>query len=124
MPEGVDDLDEGWMPLATRITEMLEIELAELAGSFKSTNEGSGDPGFKRGDKVRPAHVSAEIMVHTRGKVPHGTIINDNEDGTYDVEWEPLPSPGSFEDPEIGEWEPEDSVERRVKGSTLKRAKV
>jgi hypothetical protein len=124
MPEGVDDLDEGWVPLATRITEMLERELAELAGSFKSTNEGSGDPGFKRGDRVRPSRVSSEIMVHTQGKVPLGTIVNDNDDGTYDVDWDPLPSPGRLDDPDLGEWEPEDNVERRVKGSTLKRSKI
>ena len=49
MPEGIDDVDESWVPLAVRITEILEWELAELAGSFKSINESSGDPGFKVG---------------------------------------------------------------------------
>jgi len=124
MPEGIDDIDESWVPLAARITEMLERELAELAGSFKSTNEGSGDPGFKIGDRVRSSFNSAEMMIHTRGKVHHGTILHDNDDGTYDVEWDPLPRPGKIDDPEVGEWEPEDNVERRAKGSALKRAKV
>ena len=124
MPEGIDDIDESWVPLAARIAEMLERELAELAGSFKPTNEGSGDPGFKIGDRVRSSFNSAEMMIHTRGKVHHGTILHDNDDGTYDVEWDPLPRPGKIDDPEAGEWEPEDNVERRAKGSALKRAKV
>jgi len=122
MPEGVDDLEEGWVPLAVRITEMLELELAELAGSFKSLQEGSGDPGFKPGDRIRPARVNREMMIHTQGKVPRGTIENDNGDGTYDIRWDPLPSPGYFDD-EDDDLSSEDYVERRVKGSTLKRAK-
>lgn len=122
MPEGIDDIEESWVPLASRITRILEEQLAELAGSFRA-NESSGDPGFKVGDRVRPRRVSSEMMVHTRGKVPTGKIVEDNDDGTYDVEWEPLPVPGNLDDPEMGDWEPEESVERRVHGSKIKIAK-
>lgn len=119
MPEGVEDIDESWIPLAAKITSILEEQLAELAGSFKESRSREGDR-FEVGDRVRLKRVSSEIMVHTRGKVPTGKIVNDNGDGTYDVEWEPLPAPGRTDDPDLGEWEPEDMIEPRVKGSTLK----
>ena len=121
MPEGVEEIDESWVPLAAKITSLLEEQLAELAGSFKESKSRKGDV-FQVGDKVRPRRVSSEIMVHTRGKVPTGKIVDDNEDGTYDVEWDPLPTPGRLDDPDLGDWEPEESIERRVKGSTLKKA--
>lgn len=116
MPEGIE---EGWVPVAVRITELLEEELAQLAGSFR-IDEGSGDPGFSIDDRVRPARIGREVMIHTGGKVPLGTIKHDNDDGTYDVEWDPLPVPGRADDPTMGEWEPEERVERRVSGSKIK----
>jgi hypothetical protein len=118
MPEGIEDIDESWVPLAVRITEILENELAQLAGSFKA-NESSGDPGFKVGDRVRLGRMNREMMVHTRGKPYLGKVVEDNDDGTYDIEWDPLPLPGGSDD-----FEPEDNIERRVAGSKLKRAKL
>lgn len=118
MPEGVEEIEESWVPLAARITALLEEQLAELAGSFKMS-ESSGDPGFEVGNRVRSKFVNSEMMVHTYNKIYAGRIKNDNGDGTYDVEWDPLPRPGRFDNDEIGDWEPEDNVERRVKGSTL-----
>lgn len=35
MPEGVEDMGESWIPLAVRITEILEEELARLAGGLR-----------------------------------------------------------------------------------------
>ena len=120
MPEAIE---ESWVPLAVRITHLLEEQLSELAGSFEA-NESSGDTGLEVGDRVRPRHVSSEMMIHTSGKVPKGKVIADNNDGTYDIEWEPPPMPGNIDDPEMDDWEPEERVERRVSGSTLKRAKI
>jgi len=121
MPEGIE---ESWMPLAARITQLLEEELAELAGAFR-ISEATGDPNFSKGDRIRPTQVSSEMMVHTHGKVPHGTILRDNDDGTYDVQWDPMePVPsymGSAED-EVTD-KPEETVEYRVVGSRLRRAK-
>jgi hypothetical protein len=57
--------------------------------------------------------------VHTRGKPYLGKVVEDNDDGTYDIEWDPLPLPGGSDD-----FEPEDNIERRVAGSKLKRAKL
>lgn len=121
MPEGLEDIDESWVPLATQITEILEEELAELAGSFMSLNEGSRDHKFDVGDRVKWGFTSSEMMVHL-GNVPmRGTIMNVNDDGTYDVKWDPIRRPESprYDDPD--EWEEEDLVEPHVSGSKLKR---
>lgn len=119
-----ESIDESWVPLAAKITELLEEELATLAGSFR-VDESEGISTLKKGDRVRPSRVSSEMMVHTRGKVPQGTIIRDNGDDTFDVEWEPLPKPpayhGSDED-EIQD-EPEEAIEYRVPLRNIKRAK-
>lgn len=45
MPEGIEELEEGWIPLASQIAELLEEELARLAGSLQLE---SG-----RGERVR-----------------------------------------------------------------------
>jgi hypothetical protein len=122
MPEGIDDIDESWVPLASRITQLLEEELAHLAGSFRA-NESVKKHDLMKGDRIRPSKISSEMMVHTMGKVPHGTIIADNGDGTYDVEWDPMPAPPSYRGDDEVDDEPEETVERRVPARNLKRAK-
>ena len=37
MPEGVDEIEESWVPLATRIANLLEEELAQLVGASRET---------------------------------------------------------------------------------------
>lgn len=39
MPESVEEIDEDWVPLAVRMVEAIENELATLAGEFKIVNE-------------------------------------------------------------------------------------
>jgi hypothetical protein len=58
-------------------------------------------------------------MVHSQGKVPHGTILRDNEDGTYDIEWESMPSHHSEGDESTAL-----NVEYRVPARSIKRAKA
>jgi hypothetical protein len=120
-----ESLEESWVPLAARITDILEEELSILAGAF-DLNEGEGISNLKKGDRVRPSRMSSEIMVHTRGKVPQGTILRDNGDGTYDVEWDKLPSPPAYQGDESDEVqdENEDTVEYRVPLRNIKRAKA
>jgi hypothetical protein len=112
MPEGIE---EGWVPVAARLTRLLEEELAALAGSFKLHEDGR-EQKLKVGDVVRHRFTGSEMMVHTRGKPQRGKILVDNEDGTYDVDWEPLdpvpPYLGSDED-EVSS-EAERTVQRRV----------
>jgi hypothetical protein len=119
-----ESVEENWVPLAARITDILEEELSILAGAF-NLHESDSQQKLKKGDRVRPSRVSSEIMVHTKGKVPVGTILRDNEDGTYDVEWEPLPKPPSYrgdDDDDVSDDE-EDSVEYRVPSRNIKRSK-
>jgi len=120
-----ESLNESWVPLATKITDLLEEELATLAGSFR-LDEGDGLSTLKKGDKVRPSKVSAEMMVHTRGKVPHGTIIRDNGDGTFDVDWDPLAKPEPYlgSDEDDVQDDPEETIEYRVPLRNIKRAKA
>ncbi len=119
-----ESIDESWVPLATKITHLLEEELATLAGSFR-LDESESQVSLKKGDRVRPSRISAEMMVHTRGKVPHGTILRDNGDNTFDVEWDPLPEPTSYLGDEEDEVEDrsEDAIEYRVPLRNIKRAK-
>jgi hypothetical protein len=119
-----ESIDENWVPLATKITDILEEELATLAGSFR-LDEGEGLSKFKKGDRVRPSRVSSEMMVHARGKVPHGTIVRDNGDDTFDVEWDPLPKPPAYlgsEEDDVQDG-PEEEIEYRVPLRNIKRAK-
>jgi len=119
-----ESIDESWVPLAAKITDILEEELATLAGSFR-IDEGEGLSTLKKGDRVRPSKVSSEMMVHTRGKVPLGTIVRDNGDDTLDVNWDPLPTPGKYlggEEDDVHD-EPEESIEYRVPLRNIKRAK-
>ena len=111
-----ESIEESWVPLATRIADLLEEELSILAGAFK-LNEGGDSLG--KGDRVRPSRLNSEIMIHTKGKVPQGTIIQDNGDGTFDVEWDPLPEPPAWRD----EDDPGDGVEYRVSARSIKRAR-
>jgi len=65
------------------------------------------------------------MMVHTRGKVPLGTIVRDNGDDTLDVNWDPLPAPGKHlggSEDDVQD-EPEESIEYRVPLRNIKRAK-
>lgn len=120
-----ESLEESWVPLAARITDILEEELSILAGAF-NLQESDGSPGFKKGDRVRLSKVNSEIMVHTRGKVPQGTILRDNGDGTFDVDWDPLPRLSSYHgDPEDDvDDNAEDNVEYRVPLRNIKRSKA
>ena len=120
-----ESFEESWVPLAARITDILEEELSLLAGAFKM-NEAEGLSSLKKGDRVRPSKVSSEIMVHTRGKVPQGTILRDNGDGTFDVDWDPLPRPPSYHgapEDDVSDDE-EDHIEYRVPLRNIKRSKV
>ena len=124
MPEGVAEIEESWVPLATRIANLLEEELAQLAGSFR-IDENIKKHNLVKGDRVRPSKISSEMMVHTMGKVPHGTIVGDNGDGTYDIEWDPLPEPPRYRSDDEDELDdgPEETIERRVPARHLKRSK-
>jgi DNA segregation ATPase FtsK/SpoIIIE-like protein len=90
-----ESLEESWVPLAAQIADILEEELSILAGAFK-LQESEGLTGLKTGDRIRLSKINSEIMVHTRGKVPQGTILRDNGDGTFDVDWDPLPRLSSY----------------------------
>lgn len=119
-----ESFEESWVPLAARIADILEEELSILAGAFK-LQEGDESSGLKKGDRVRLSKTNSEIMVHTRGKVPQGTILRDNGDGTFDVDWDPLPRPPSYRgDPEdaVGD-DAEDNIEYRVPLRNIKRSK-
>ena len=119
-----ESLEESWVPLAARIAHILEEELSILAGAFK-LQESERLSGLKKGDRVRLSKINSEIMVHTRGKVPQGTILRDNGDGTFDVDWDPLPRfPSHYGDPE-GDTndEAEDNIEYRVPLRNIKRSK-
>jgi hypothetical protein len=117
-----ESIEENWVPLAARITDILEEELSILAGAFK-LHEGGDALG--KGDRVRPSRLSSEIMVHTKGKVPQGTIVRDNGDGTFDVEWDPLPKSPAWrgDDEDDVQDDPEDTIEYRVPVRRIKRAK-
>jgi len=119
-----ESIDESWVPLAAKITDLLEEELATLAGSFR-IDEGEGLSTLKKGDRVRPSRVSSEMMAHTHGNVPHGTIVRDNGDDTLDVNWDPLPTPAKHlgGDEDDVQDEPEESIEYRVPLRNIKRAK-
>jgi len=120
-----ESLEESWVPLAARIADILEEELSILAGAFK-LQESEGPSGLKKGDRVRLSKINSEIMVHTRGKVPHGTILRDNGDGTFDVDWDPLPRPPSYRgdhEDDVND-EAEDNIEYRVPLRNIKRSKV
>jgi hypothetical protein len=112
MPEVVDSLEEGWVPLATRIAELLEEELASLAGSFRLDE--SREEAFRVGDRVRSRKPSREERVHAGG-IPLGTIKKVHDDGTYDVKWDELAPPPRAD----SDWEPEDTDEPHVPGSRL-----
>ena len=120
-----ESLEESWVPLAARIADILEEELSILAGAFK-LQEGDGSSGLKKGDRVRLSKTNSEIMVHTRGEVPQGTILRDNGDGTFDVDWDPLPRPAPHQgDPEDAvNDEAEDNIEYRVPLRNIKRSKT
>lgn len=114
MSESIDDIDESWVPLAAKITSILEEQLAELAGSFKESRSHK-DGGFKVNDRVR-LHLKGrgrEMTIHSMGDAFTGKIIGDNGDGTYAVEWDPLPP---INDPD---WEPEDPIDPRVPAKNL-----
>lgn len=115
MDESVDNIDESWVPLAARIANLLEEELAALAGSF-NLHESANRSMLKVGDRVRLKFNSSEIMVHTGGVPMRGTIESVNNDGTYDVQWDGLkalePYRGSFDD-EVSS-SPEDNLQRNV----------
>ena len=119
-----ESIEESWVPLAARIANLLEEELARLAGAFK-LNEGGVSLG--KGDRIRPSLLNSEIMIHTRGKVPQGTIVRDNGDETFDIKWDPLPEPparrGEDEDEDHTEDESGDGIEYRVPARSIKRAK-
>ena len=115
-----ESLDERWQPIAARITDILEGELARLAGAFHLV-ETRSDVTLRIGDRIRSIHTGPEVLVHTRGKVPHGTIIQDNQDGTFDVEWDPMPALSNYFDDMDDE--PEETIERRVLARNIKRAK-
>ncbi len=120
MDESVDRIDESWVPLAARITSLLEEELAALAGSF-NLHEINRRSKFKEGDRVRLRFNSAEIMVHTGGVPVRGTIVSANDDGTYDVKWDGLeelePYRGSADDDVSSS--AEDNLQRNVSADEI-----
>lgn len=123
MPEGVEDLEESWVPLAARITVLLEEELANLAGSFilsESVAEDKG-PTFDIGERVKPAKVPKEMLIHFKGKVPYGEVVGRNlEKNTYDVKWDPPERPErKSSDDDDDDWELENQIDAGVKAVNL-----